>query len=174
MMGSGGMIVMDEDTCMVEVARYFMGFLLGESCGKCAPCREGIFQMYQILEAITAGRGVPEHLEQLEEIAEVVKVASLCGLGGTAPNPVLSTLRYFRAEYEAHILENRCPAGVCRALVSYAIDAEKCTGCTLCRTNCPVEAISGEAKQPHLIDSELCTRCGICRSVCRFGAVSVH
>ena len=174
MMGSGGMIVMDEDTCMVEVARYFMGFLLGESCGKCAPCREGIFQMYQILEAITAGRGVPEHLEQLEEIAEVVKVASLCGLGGTAPNPVLSTLRYFRAEYEAHILENRCPAGVCRALVSYAIDAEKCTGCTLCRTNCPVEAISGEAKQPHTLDSELCTRCGICRSVCRFGAVSVH
>ena len=174
MMGSGGMIVMDEDTCMVEVARYFMGFLAGESCGKCAPCREGVFQLYQILEAITQGRGRPEHLEQLQEIAEIVKVASLCGLGTTAPNPVLSTLRYFRDEYEAHILEKRCPAGVCRALVTYAIDAEKCTGCGLCRTNCPVEAISGETKQPHTLDTELCSRCGICRTVCHFGAVSVH
>jgi NADH:ubiquinone oxidoreductase subunit F (NADH-binding)/(2Fe-2S) ferredoxin/Pyruvate/2-oxoacid:ferredoxin oxidoreductase delta subunit len=173
MMGSGGMIVMDEDTCMVEVARYFLGFLTQESCGKCAPCREGIFQMYQILEEITQGRGRPEHLEQLEEIGELVKVASLCGLGTTAPNPVLSTLRYFRDEYEAHILEKRCPAGVCRALITFAIDAEKCTGCGLCRTNCPVEAISGETKQPHTIDSELCTRCGVCRQVCRFGAVMV-
>jgi NADH:ubiquinone oxidoreductase subunit F (NADH-binding)/(2Fe-2S) ferredoxin/Pyruvate/2-oxoacid:ferredoxin oxidoreductase delta subunit len=174
MMGSGGMIVMDEETCMVEVARYFMGFLVGESCGKCAPCREGIFQMYQILEGITQGRGRPEQLDQLEQLAETVKLASLCGLGGTAPNPVLSTLRYFREEYEAHLSERRCPAGVCRGLVSYRIDEARCTGCGLCRTNCPAEAIAGEPREPHRISADLCTRCGVCRQVCREEAVVVQ
>lgn len=174
MMGSGGMIVMDEDTCMVEVARYFMEFLVEESCGKCGPCREGLYHMLQILTGITQGRGREGDVELLEELGEVIADASLCALGGSAPNPVLSTIRYFRDEYEAHIREKRCPAGACRALVTYSIDPEKCTGCTLCFRNCPQEAIEGEARQPHRVVTERCIKCGICREVCKFDAVVVR
>ncbi|MBC7249746.1 MAG: NADH-quinone oxidoreductase subunit NuoF [Anaerolineae bacterium] len=172
-MGSGGMVVMDEDTCMVDVARYFIGFTMAESCGKCAPCREGTQYMHQILTRITAGEGSVEDLELLEEVALWVKKASLCGLGQTAPNPVLSTLRYFRDEYEAHVKEKRCPAGVCRALIRLSILSELCNGCGLCRRECPAGAISGEKKQPHTINPELCTRCRICYDVCPVGAVEI-
>jgi NADH-quinone oxidoreductase subunit F len=171
MMGSGGMIVMDEDNCMVDFARFFLAFLEDESCGKCTPCREGIAQMRQILEDICAGRATPDDLHLLRELAEVVKDASLCALGGTAPNPVLTTLSYFPEEYEAHVRDRKCPAGTCRALVTYAIDATKCTGCTLCARNCPNEAIRGERKQPHAIAAQKCTKCGICYEVCNFDAV---
>ncbi len=171
MMGSGGMIVMDEDTCMVDVAKYFLGFLKEESCGKCVPCREGIKRMHHILTEITEGRGKPEHLEILEDLGNLLKETALCGLGTTAPNPVLSTLKYFRDEYEAHIYEKRCPAGVCRALVQYSIDEEKCIGCGRCKRECPAEAITGEKKQPHKIDPEKCVRCGACYEVCPEGAV---
>jgi NADH:ubiquinone oxidoreductase subunit F (NADH-binding)/ferredoxin len=173
MMGSGGMIVMDEGSCMVDVARYFLHFLAEESCGKCVPCREGIYQMYRILDRITQGQGQPDDIELLEDISGGVIDGSLCALGGTAPNPVLSTLRYFRDEYEAHINENRCPAGVCKALVTYSIDADKCTGCAACKKKCPVEAISGEIKKLHTIDQAKCVKCGACYEVCRFDAVSV-
>ena len=173
MMGSGGMIVMDEGSCMVDVARYFLHFLAEESCGKCVPCREGIYQMYRILDRITQGQGQPGDIELLEDISGGVIDGSLCALGGTAPNPVLSTLKYFRDEYEAHINENRCPAGVCKALVTYSIDAEKCTGCAACKKKCPVEAISGEVKKLHTIDQAKCVKCGACYEVCRFDAVSV-
>ena len=174
MMGSGGMIVMDEDTCMVDVARYFLEFLADESCGKCLPCREGICEMLGILNRICAGMGNPGDIELLEELAEVVRDASLCALGTTAPNPVLSTIRYFRDEYQAHIEEKRCPAGVCKALVSYHIDPEKCQGCLICLRNCPIGAISGEKRQVHVIDQEKCNKCGTCLEVCpsRFAAVS--
>jgi NADH:ubiquinone oxidoreductase subunit F (NADH-binding)/(2Fe-2S) ferredoxin/ferredoxin len=173
MMGSGGMIVMDEDNCMVDVARYFLNFLAEESCGQCVPCREGIYQMLKILNRICAGEGRSGDIELLEEIAEVVRDASLCALGATAPNPVLSTIKYFRDEYRAHVEEKRCPAGVCKELISYYIDPEKCQACLLCLRNCPVEAISGGKGLIHVIDQGKCTKCGACFEVCpsRFEAV---
>jgi len=172
MMGSGGLVVTDEDTCMVDLARFFLNFTQNESCGKCTPCREGTKRMLEILTRICDGKGVPEDIERLEQLAGVIKDASLCGLGQTAPNPVLTTLRYFRDEYEAHILERRCPAGVCRALLEYSIDPELCKGCGLCLKACPAGAISGEKKQPHVIDREACIKCGSCLSACRLGAIS--
>lgn len=173
MMGSGGMIVMDEDTCMVDVARYFIYFLSEESCGKCFPCREGIRQMLNILNRITEGNGKEGDIELLEELSEVIKDASLCALGGTAPNPVLTTIKYFRDEYEAHIREKRCPAKVCRPLISYYIQPDKCQACLICLRNCPAGAVKGGKGLVHWIDQEECTKCGICLEVCplRFGAV---
>ena len=174
MVGSGGMaVVMDEETCMVDMAKYFLDFLQDESCGKCVPCRVGVDRMLEIVTDITEGRGRPEHLDLLEDLSETVAETSLCALGKTAPNPLASTLRYFRNEYEAHIHERRCPAGVCRALIRYAIDAEKCNGCGACRKACPHGAVTGEKKQPHSIDPDLCTKCGICRDSCKFEAVRV-
>ncbi len=172
MMGSGGLIVMDEDTCMVDVARFFLEFTQDESCGKCVPCREGTKRMLEILERITKGQGEEGDIQLLEELAEVISKASLCGLGQTAPNPVLATLRFFRHEYEAHIRDRRCPAGVCQALLSYHIVAEKCKGCGLCKKVCPVEAISGELRQPHMIDKDKCIKCGACVAKCPFKAIS--
>ena len=173
MMGSGGMIVMDEDTCMVDVAKYFINFLTDESCGKCLPCREGLRQMDKILTNITEGKGKEDDIELLEELSETAIEASLCALGKSAPNPFLSTLRYFRDEYEAHIKEKRCPALYCKELIAYYIDPEKCNACMICLKKCPVEAIDGEKKKIHIIDQEKCTNCGICFEVCpsRFGAV---
>jgi NADH:ubiquinone oxidoreductase subunit F (NADH-binding) len=171
MMGSGGMIVMDEDTCMVDIARYFLNFLGDESCGKCTPCREGIKHMTRIITDITEGNGTMEHLALLEELAAVVKDTSLCGLGQTAPTPVLSTIKYFAEEYREHIEERRCRAGVCRALISYAIDEALCTGCVRCLKECPSGAISGKKKEPHTIDPAKCDKCGICFEVCEFDAV---
>jgi len=165
-MGSGGMIVMDEGTCMVDVARYFLNFTQQESCGKCVPCRVGTRQMVEILTRITQGRGEEGDLEKLEDVAKIVKIPSLCGLGQTAPNPVLTTLRYFQDEYEAHIKEKACPALVCKDLIAYYIEPEKCVGCLLCLKNCPVDAISGERKKVHLIDQELCIKCGACFDIC--------
>ncbi len=174
MMGSGGMIVMDENTCMVDIARYFLDFLRGESCGKCTSCREGIVAMHEILVRICRGQGREGDLELLDDIAEAVKAASLCALGKTAPQPVLSTLRYFRNEYLAHIDEGRCPGGVCKELISYRIDPGACTGCMVCARACPVGAISGEKKQVHVIDAAVCTKCGSCRELCKFNAVLVE
>ena len=173
MMGSGGMIVMDEDTCMVDLARYFLNFLAEESCGKCVPGREGIYQMLKILNRICEGKGKEGDIELLEEISEVVRDASLCALGGTAPNPVLSTIKYFRDEYEAHIKEKRCPAGVCKALISYYINPEKCQACLICLRDCPVNAITGGKNLVHAIDQDKCIKCGTCLEVCptRFDAV---
>ena len=171
MMGSGGMIVMDEDTCMVDVALYFINFLMEESCGKCVPCREGLLRMGEILTDITEGRGRMEDLDLIQDLSEVLKDASLCGLGQTAPNPVMSTLKYFRNEYEAHIKDHKCPAGVCTELITYSIDAGNCTGCGLCLKKCPAEAITGETKQPHVLDAGKCIKCGICYDVCKFDAV---
>jgi len=173
MMGSGGMIVMDEDTCMVDVARYFIKFLTEESCGKCVPCREGLDRMLDILTDITEGRGREGDIELLEELGSGIKELSLCALGGTAPNPVLSTIRYFRDEYDAHIKEKRCPAGVCRELITFTVDEDKCPGCGLCARECPQEAISGEKKKPYRIDQEKCIRCGLCRDYCKFEAIIV-
>jgi NADH-quinone oxidoreductase subunit F len=171
MMGSGGMIVMDTSDCMVDVARYFTKFLEEESCGKCTPCREGVRRMKEILIDICEGRGTEESIPLLEELAQAISLGSLCALGGTAGNPVLSTLRYFRGEYEAHIKEKRCPAGVCKELIHYAILQDICTGCHRCFRECPQQAVSGEVKKPHTIDEKKCIKCGICFDVCKFDAV---
>ncbi len=173
-MGSGGVIVMDENTCMVDTARYFLEFCKYESCGKCSACREGVKRMWEIVDYISRGYGEEGDLEELEELANAVKIGSLCGLGQTAPNPVLTTLKYFREEYEAHIRDQQCPAGVCKALITFEIVMDNCTGCTLCARYCPVEAISGEKGQPHVIDENICIRCGVCRDVCNFNAVVVR
>jgi NADH:ubiquinone oxidoreductase subunit F (NADH-binding)/NAD-dependent dihydropyrimidine dehydrogenase PreA subunit len=174
-MGSGGMVVMDDSTCMVDIARYFVNFTTSESCGKCVPCRLGTKQMLDILTDITEGRGKPGDVELLEELGQGIKSGSLCGLGQSAPNPVLSTIRYFRDEYEAHIHEKRCPALACRALIEYRIGEAKCVGCGLCKRNCAVEAISGEHKSPHVIDQSKCIKCGSCLTVCpkKIGAVEL-
>ena len=174
MVGSGGLVVMNEDTCIVEVARFFMNFTQHESCGKCTPCREGTKQMLRILEKIVNGEGTMEDLDKLEELGQVIKEGSLCGLGKSAPNPVLSTLKYFRDEYIAHIKDKKCPAGVCKALKSYTIDEEKCKGCTKCARNCPVGAIEGTVKQPHHIDQSKCIKCGACEANCPFKAIVLN
>ena len=174
MVGSGGMVVMDERTCMVDVAKYFLKFLQDESCGKCVPCRLGIDRMLEIVTDITEGRGGDEDLATLKDLGETMAETSLCALGKTAANPALSTIRYFRQEYEAHINEKCCPAGVCRELIQYSIDPEKCTGCGACLKACPHGAITGDKKGPHAIDANSCTKCGICRDQCNFDAVEVR
>lgn len=171
MMGSGGLIVMDEDNCMVDIAKFFLEFTVDESCGKCSPCRIGTKRLYEILDKITRGKGTMEDLDRLEELCLSIKEGSLCGLGQTAPNPVLSTLRYFRDEYIAHVRDKRCPAGVCKHLLNYTIIADKCKGCSACSRKCPVGAISGEIKSPFIIDSEKCIKCGACMDTCKFGAI---
>ena len=172
-MGSGGMVVADDSTCMVDLARYFLQFTQNESCGKCVPCRLGTKRMLEVLERICAGEGRPGDIEGLEMLARTVKQTSLCGLGQTAPNPVLTTIKYFRDEYEAHIEERRCPAHACTALIAYAIDPVACTGCMLCAKKCPVGAISGAKKQPYAIDQDLCIACDSCRAACKFDAVVI-
>ncbi len=172
MMGSGGLIVMDEDTCMVDIAKFFLEFTVDESCGKCTPCRVGTKRLLELLNKITDGKGTMEDLDKITELAEFIKANSLCGLGQTAPNPVLSTLRYFRDEYVEHIRNKRCPAGVCKALLNYQIDPVKCKGCTLCARACPAGAISGTVRQPHRIDTAKCVKCGACMEKCKFGAIS--
>ncbi|MBR5614797.1 MAG: NADH-quinone oxidoreductase subunit NuoF [Clostridia bacterium] len=171
MMGSGGLIVMDEDNCMVDIAKFFLEFTVDESCGKCTPCRVGTKRLYEILEKITSGNGTMEDLDKMEELCYSIKATALCGLGQTAPNPVLSTLKYFRDEYEAHVRDKTCPAGVCKKLVKYEIVADKCKGCSLCARKCPVGAITGEVKSPFTIDSEKCVKCGVCMDSCKFGAI---
>jgi NADH:ubiquinone oxidoreductase subunit F (NADH-binding)/(2Fe-2S) ferredoxin/NAD-dependent dihydropyrimidine dehydrogenase PreA subunit len=171
MMGSGGLIVMDEDNCMVDIARFFLDFTVDESCGKCTPCREGTKRMLEILDRIVEGKGKDGDIERLESLANNIKNSALCGLGQTAPNPVLSTLKYFRDEYEAHINEKRCPAGVCQGLAKYTIIADKCKGCGICAKQCPVTAISGKAKTPYLIANDKCAKCGVCLEKCPFGAI---
>ena len=171
MMGSGGLIVMDEDDCMVDIAKFFLEFTVEESCGKCTPCRVGTKRLLEMLTKITKGQATMEDLDKLEELCYYIKENSACALGQTAPNPVLSTIRYFRDEYEAHVKEKRCPAGVCKALLSYHIDADKCRGCTLCARNCPNNAISGSVRNPHIIDQDKCIKCGACMEKCKFGAI---
>ncbi len=171
MMGSGGLIVMDEDNCMVDIAKFFLEFTVDASCCKCAPCRIGTRRMLEILTRITEGKGEVEDIQKLKDLAENIKSSSFCGLGQTAPNPVLSTLKYFEDEYMAHVVDKKCPAGVCKALVSYSIDADKCKGCTKCARNCPVGAITGMIKQPHKIDTDKCIKCGACVAACPFGAI---
>lgn len=172
MMGSGGLIVMDEDNCMVDIAKFFLEFTVDESCGKCTPCRIGTKRMYEMLDKITRGQGTLEDIDKLEELCYYIKQNSLCGLGQTAPNPVLSTLRYFRDEYIAHVVDKKCPAGVCKHLLSFEIDSEKCKGCTMCARVCPAGAISGSVKQPHIINKDKCLKCGACIEKCKFGAIS--
>jgi NADH-quinone oxidoreductase subunit F len=174
MMGSGGIIVMDDNTCMVEVARYYTNFLAEESCGKCTPCREGLRKMLEILNDITQGRGREGDIEELEALGETMTAAALCGLGKSAPNPVLTTIKYFRGEYEAHISKKECPAGICPALTVFSIDAEKCAGCTRCKKSCPANAITGELKAKHAVIAEKCIACGSCKTVCAFGAVTTQ
>ena len=171
MMGSGGLIVMDEDTCMVDIAKFFLEFTVDESCGKCTPCRIGTRRMLEILEKITKGQATMEDLDKLEELCYHLQSSSLCALGQTAPNPVLSTLRYFRDEYISHIVDKKCPAGVCKALLQYKIDPDKCKGCTLCARTCPADAITGSVREVHMIDPEKCLKCGACMEKCRFGAI---
>lgn len=171
MMGSGGLIVMDEDNCMVDIAKFFLEFTVDESCGKCVPCRTGTRRLLEILEKITSGNGEMEDLDKLEELCNYIKSTSLCGLGQTAPNPVVSTFRYFRDEYIAHIVDKKCPAGVCKKLLHYHIDAEKCRGCTACARQCPTNAISGAVRTPHTIDPAKCIKCGACMATCKFGAI---
>lgn len=173
-MGSGGMVVMDESACMVGMAKFFLDFTAEESCGKCVHCRIGTKRMQEILTAITEGKGKPEDIETLEELCEAIKEGALCGLGQTAPNPVLTTLRYFRNEYEEHISEHRCEAKECQAMLGYVISAEKCRGCTLCAKKCPVKAITGETQKTHIINKNICIKCGICSKICPFGAVSIE
>lgn len=172
-MGSGGLLVMDEETCMVDVAKYFLTFTKDESCGKCTFCRAGTNQMHKILERITEGEGREEDIDLLVELAEKIKIGSLCGLGQTAPNPVLTTIKYFRDEYDAHVRERYCPSKKCKALIEYIIDGEACTGCTVCARQCPAGAISGERKEAHIIDQSACVRCGLCINSCKFAAISV-
>ena len=174
MMGSGGLIVMDEDNCMVDIAKFYLEFIVDESCGKCSPCRIGTKRLYDLLTKITEGKGTLEDLTTIEELCNHIKASALCGLGQTAPNPVLSTLHHFRDEYIAHVVEKRCPAGVCKSLVHYVIDPVKCKGCTLCAKNCPTDAISGVVRAPHVIDQEKCIKCGTCMDNCRFDAISKH
>lgn len=171
-MGSGGMIVLDEDDCMVDVAKFFLEFTVDESCGKCTPCRDGTKVMYDLLDKITKGEGTLEDIQKLEDLAQIIKDSSLCGLGQTAPNPVLSTLKYYRHEYEAHVKDNICPAKKCKSFISYVIIPEKCVGCTACARVCPTNAIYGEVRKVHEIDQEACVRCGSCIEVCRFGAIN--
>ncbi|MDO8687946.1 MAG: NADH-ubiquinone oxidoreductase-F iron-sulfur binding region domain-containing protein, partial [Dehalococcoidales bacterium] len=172
-MGSGGMLIADEDTCMVDMARFFLSFVQNESCGKCVPCRIGTRQMLNIMERITQGEGQHGDIEHLEQLSQLIKSTSLCALGQTAPNPVLTTIRYFRDEYEAHIEEKRCPALVCKKLIAYYILPDKCEGCMICKRNCPSQAIAGDRRMIHVIDQEKCTQCGTCFEMCpeRFGAV---
>ncbi len=172
MMGSGGLIVMDEDNCMVDIAKFFLEFTVDESCGKCTPCRVGTKRLYEMLDKITKGQGTLEDLDKMEQLCLYIKSNSLCGLGQTAPNPVLSTLRYFRDEYVAHVVDKTCPAGVCKSLLKYVIDADKCKGCTICAKNCPAGAISGELRAAHTIDQDKCIKCGVCQTKCKFGAIS--
>ncbi len=171
MMGSGGLIVMDEDTCMVDIAKFFLNFTVDESCGKCTPCRIGTKRLYEMLEKITNGVGTLELLDEMEELCHHIQANSLCALGQTAPNPVLSTLRYFRDEYLAHVVDKRCPSGVCKNLLSYEILPDKCTGCTACARVCPVNAISGKVKETHVIDKSKCIKCGACIEKCKFNAI---
>ena len=171
MMGSGGLIVMDEDNCMVDIAKFFLEFIIDESCGKCTACRIGTMRLYQMLDKITKGQGTLEDLDKIEELCHYIKENALCGLGQTAPNPVLSTLTHFRDEYIAHVVDKRCPAGVCKSLLQYTIIADKCKGCTLCARNCPVSAITGKVKEPHVIDQSKCIKCGVCMNNCKFDAI---
>jgi NADH:ubiquinone oxidoreductase subunit F (NADH-binding)/Pyruvate/2-oxoacid:ferredoxin oxidoreductase delta subunit len=170
-MGSGGLIVLDEDNCMVDVAKFYLAFTVDESCGKCTPCREGTKQMYRIMERITDGRGTPGVIDKLKSLGQIIQQTSLCGLGQTAPNPVLSTIRFFEEEYRAHVEDKKCPAHVCQHLLTYTINPDTCVGCTACARQCPVQAITGLVKKPHVIDQATCIKCGACYEACRFGAI---